>query len=86
MLVITGGDFFLVVSFWGKKKKHFCILIRIMNIPKCYCGNDLLGLFLKTVVKSCTSSQHCSSCSGGIVSSPPPPAKVLNTVKSSVQT
>ena len=70
MFVITGGDFFLVVSFWGKKKFFFCILITIMNIPKCYYGNDLLGVFLKIVVKSCTRTQYCSYCTGGIVSPP----------------
>ena len=41
-----------------------------MNIPKCYYGNDLLGVFLKIVVKSCTRTQYCSYCTGGIVSPP----------------
>ena len=45
MFVITGGDFFLFLS--GGKNFFFCILIIIMDIPKCYCGNDLLGVFSK---------------------------------------
>lgn len=30
----------------------------ILNIPKCYYGNDLVGGFLKIVVKTHTRCQH----------------------------
>lgn len=53
-----------------------------MNIPKCYCGNDLLGLFLKLVVKYKYSVLQLLQWGNCV---PPLAAKGLNTVTPSVQ-